>query len=117
MGPFRSRMSDRLRLGEEIADRCLYALVNEGARILEEGYALRASDIDIIYLNGYGFPAHRGGPMWYADTVGLKKVLARVEEFHREHGELWEPAPLLKQLAEQGKTFADWGKTESAAAR
>ncbi len=59
----------------EIVDRCLYALVNEGARILEEGYALRASDIDIIYLNGYGFPAYRGGPMWYADTVGLKKVL------------------------------------------
>ena len=102
---------------DEITDRCLYALVNEGARILEEGYALRASDIDIIYLNGYGFPAHRGGPMWYADTVGLKKVLARIEEFHREHGELWEPAPLLKQLADQGKTFADWGKTETAAAR
>ena len=101
---------------EEITDRCLYALVNEGARILEEGYALRASDIDIIYLNGYGFPAHRGGPMWYADTVGLKKVLARIEEFHRQHGELWEPAPLLKQLADQGKTFADWGKTETAAA-
>jgi 3-hydroxyacyl-CoA dehydrogenase len=100
---------------EEIADRCLYALVNEGARILEEGYALRASDIDIIYLNGYGFPAHRGGPMWYADTVGLKKVLARVEEFHRQHGELWEPAPLLKHLAEQGKSFADFGKEEAAA--
>ena len=102
---------------EEITDRCLYALVNEGARILEEGYALRASDIDIIYLNGYGFPAHRGGPMWYADTVGLKKVLARIEEFHRQHGELWEPAPLLKRLAAENKTFADWGKTETAAAR
>ncbi|HZC65928.1 MAG TPA: 3-hydroxyacyl-CoA dehydrogenase NAD-binding domain-containing protein [Candidatus Dormibacteraeota bacterium] len=100
---------------EEITDRCLYALVNEGARILEEGYALRASDIDIIYLNGYGFPAHRGGPMWYADTVGLKKVLARIEEFHKAHGELWEPAPLLKQLAEQGKSFADFGKQEAAA--
>ena len=62
----------------EIVDRCLYALVNEGARILEEGFALRASDIDIIYLNGYGFPAYRGGPMWYADTVGLKKVYERV---------------------------------------
>ncbi len=100
---------------EEIADRCLYALVNEGARILEEGFALRASDIDIIYLNGYGFPAHRGGPMWYADTVGLKKVLARIEEFHKAHGELWEPAPLLKRLADQGKSFADFGKQESAA--
>src|SRR5258706_433344 len=70
----------------EITDRCLYALVNEGARILEEGYARRASDIDIIYLNGYGFPAHRGGPMWYADTVGLKQVCDRVSEFHRQHG-------------------------------
>jgi 3-hydroxyacyl-CoA dehydrogenase len=100
---------------EEITDRCLYALVNEGARILEEGYALRASDIDIIYLNGYGFPAHRGGPMWYADTVGLKNVLARLEEFHKAHGELWEPAPLLKRLADQGKTFADFAKQEAAA--
>jgi 3-hydroxyacyl-CoA dehydrogenase len=100
---------------EEITDRCVYALVNEGARILEEGYALRASDIDIIYLNGYGFPAYRGGPMWYADTVGLKKVYERVSEFHRQHGEIWQPAPLLKRLAEQGKTFAQFGKEESVA--
>jgi 3-hydroxyacyl-CoA dehydrogenase len=100
----------------EITDRCLYALVNEGARILEEGYALRASDIDIIYLNGYGFPAHRGGPMWYADTVGLKQVCDRVSEFHRQHGEIWRPAPLLKRLADQGKTFAEFGKEEGAAA-
>jgi 3-hydroxyacyl-CoA dehydrogenase len=101
---------------EEIVDRCLYALVNEGARILEEGYALRAVDIDIIYLNGYGYPAHRGGPMWYADTVGLKKVYERVCEFHRQQGETWEPAPLLKQLAEQGKGFADFKKEQGAAA-
>jgi 3-hydroxyacyl-CoA dehydrogenase len=101
---------------EEIVDRCIYALVNEGARILEEGYALRAVDIDIIYLNGYGFPAYRGGPMWYADTVGLKNVYARILEFHQQHGELWEPAPLLKQLAEQGKTFADYNKEQHAAA-
>jgi 3-hydroxyacyl-CoA dehydrogenase len=100
----------------EITDRCLYALVNEGARILEEGYALRASDIDIIYLNGYGFPAHRGGPMWYADTVGLKQVYERISEFHRLHGEIWQPAPLLKRLAGQGKTFAEFGKEEGAAA-
>src|SRR6202790_4152225 len=100
----------------EITERCLYALVNEGARILEEGYALRASDIDIIYLNGYGFPAHRGGPMWYADTVGLKHVYERISEFHRQHGEIWQPAPLLQQLAEQGKTFADFGKEAGAAA-
>jgi len=100
----------------EIVDRCVYALVNEGARILEEGIALRPGDIDIIYLNGYGFPASRGGPMWYADTVGLKKVYERVQEFHRQHGEIWEPAPLLKQLAEQGKGFADFNKEQHAAA-
>ena len=99
----------------EIVDRCIYALVNEGARILEEGYALRACDIDVIYLNGYGFPAYRGGPMWYADTVGLKQVLARISEFHRQHGEIWQPAPLLMRLADQGKTFAQFGKEEGAA--
>jgi len=96
----------------EITARCIYALVNEGARILQEGYALRASDIDIIYLNGYGFPAYRGGPMWYADTVGLKQVYDRVCELHRQHGETWRPAPLLQQLALEGKTFADFGKEE-----
>jgi 3-hydroxyacyl-CoA dehydrogenase len=101
---------------EEIVDRLIYALVNEGARILEEGYALRAVDIDIIYLTGYGFPAHRGGPMWYADTVGLKKVYDRISEFHKQHGELWEPAPLLKRLVEEGKGFADFDKQASAAA-
>ena len=94
----------------EIVERCVYALVNEGARILEEGYALRAVDIDMIYLNGYGFPAYRGGPMWYADTVGLKKVYERVCEFREAHGELWEPAPLLKQLAVNHDTFAHFQK-------
>jgi 3-hydroxyacyl-CoA dehydrogenase len=100
----------------EITDRCLYALVNEGARILEEGYALRASDIDIIYINGYGFPAYRGGPMWYADTVGLARIYDRISEFHSQHGELWQPAPLLKQLAQQGQTFADFGREQGATA-
>ncbi len=92
---------------DEIIERCLYVMINEGARILEEGYALRASDIDIIYLTGYGFPAYRGGPMWYADTVGIKKVYDRVCEFHRRHGELWEPAPLLRRLAQEGGAFAN----------
>jgi 3-hydroxyacyl-CoA dehydrogenase len=91
---------------EEIVDRCIFALVNEGARLLEEGIALRAVDIDIVYLNGYGFPSWRGGPMFYADIVGLKNVLARIEEFEKRHGpELWSPAPLLKRLAEAGATF------------
>ena len=101
---------------DEILDRCLFALVNEGARILEEGYALRAVDIDIIYLNGYGFPAYRGGPMWFADTVGLAKVYDRVCEFERQHGELWRPAPLLAQLAKQGQGFADFRAEHSVTA-
>jgi 3-hydroxyacyl-CoA dehydrogenase len=109
-------ISQRQIAAGEITDRCLYALVNEGARILEEGCALRASDIDIIYINGYGFPAHRGGPMWYADTVGLRQVCDRVSEFHRQHGEIWRPAPLLERLADEGKRFADFGKEESASA-
>src|SRR6185436_1915617 len=93
---------------DEILERCLYAMINEGARILEEGYALRAADIDTIYLSGYGFPSYRGGPMWYADSVDLKKILQTIQEFHRTHGELWEPAPLLRKLVEQGHTFAEW---------
>jgi 3-hydroxyacyl-CoA dehydrogenase len=101
---------------DEIIERTQYALINEGAKILEEGIALRAVDIDIIYINGYGYPAWRGGPMWYADTVGLKKVYDRVLQFHEEHGELWEPAPLLKRLAEEGKTFAEFDKEKTKAA-
>ena len=94
----------------EIIERTIYALVNEGAKILEDGIALRAVDIDIVYLMGYGFPAHRGGPMKYADTVGLKTVLGKIEEFHAKHGKLWTPSKLLRELAEQGKTFAAWDK-------
>jgi 3-hydroxyacyl-CoA dehydrogenase len=93
---------------EEIIERSVYVMINEGARILEEGHAQRAADIDVIYCTGYGFPGYRGGPMWYADTVGLKNVYARVHEFHKQYGHLWEPAPLLKRLAEEGRSFADW---------
>ena len=93
---------------EEIIERTIYALVNAGAKRLEEGMALRPVDIDIIYLNGYGFPAYRGGPMWYADTIGLDKVYSRVSEFHDQHGLWWEPSALLKQLAAEGKTFSRW---------
>lgn len=100
---------------QEIVDRCIYALVNEGARILEDGIALRAGDIDVIYINGYGFPAYRGGPMWYADTVGLKSVYERVSDFHHRFGELWEPAPLLKRLALEGGTFAEFTTARAVA--
>jgi 3-hydroxyacyl-CoA dehydrogenase len=90
----------------EIVERCIYALVNEGARILEEGIALRAVDIDMVYLTGYGFPLYRGGPMFYADTVGLKNVIAAMEKYRKGYrGECWEIAPLLAQLAGEAKTF------------
>src|SRR6516162_653258 len=106
----------RVISSDEIVDRCIYAMVNEGARILEQGYALRATDIDIIFLYGYGFPSHRGGPMWYADRVGLDKVYNRVCGFQRQSGAQWEPAPLLKQLASQGKTFSDFQTGRGVAA-
>ena len=86
----------------------MYALANEGALILQEGIALRSVDIDIVYLYGYGFPAWRGGPMKYADTVGLKKVYDRICHYHETQGFWWEPAPLLKELAENGYTFSEW---------
>jgi 3-hydroxyacyl-CoA dehydrogenase len=92
---------------EEIVERCIYALINEGARILEEGAAQRASDIDVIYLNGYGFPGWRGGPMFFADRTGLPSVLARISEFHRAFGDRWAPAPLLARLAGDRRTFRD----------
>jgi 3-hydroxyacyl-CoA dehydrogenase len=101
---------------QEIVDRCILALVNEGARILQDGIALRPADIDVIYINGYGFPPHRGGPMWYADTIGLKQVYDRICQFNVQHGERWEPAPLLKQLALQGRRFSDLGQGQSVAA-
>ena len=94
---------------EEIVERLIYALVNEGAYILEEGIALRASDIDMVYLTGYGFPAFRGGPMFYASTVGLPKVLESIKRFQSGYqGSVWKPAPLLERLANEGKSFSDY---------
>ncbi|MBL8144015.1 MAG: 3-hydroxyacyl-CoA dehydrogenase, partial [Acidobacteria bacterium] len=90
---------------DEIVARITTALANEGARILEEGYALRASDIDVIYVHGFGFPRHRGGPMFYADTLGLATVLARVKDYRARFGDYWTPAPLLEHLVEQGRGF------------
>ncbi len=97
-------ITPRTVTNEEIVERTVYALVNEGARILEEGIALRSVDIDMVYVMGYGFPARRGGPMFYADTLGLAKVLERVRAFG------WTPAPLLVQLAESGGRFTDWSR-------
>ncbi len=92
---------------DEVVERCIFALVNEGARILDEGIAARASDIDIVYLNGYGFPLHRGGPMLYADIVGLPNVVRALRRFAAEPGAdaSWQPAPLLVTLADEGRTF------------
>ncbi|HEX6156222.1 MAG TPA: 3-hydroxyacyl-CoA dehydrogenase NAD-binding domain-containing protein [Burkholderiales bacterium] len=91
---------------QEIVERLIYALVNEGAHILEEGIALRASDIDMVYLTGYGFPPYRGGPMFYADTVGLDQVLSSIQSFQKGYqGAQWQPAPLLVKLAKQGRKF------------
>ncbi len=99
---------------EEIIARCLYPLVNEGAKILEEGIAQRASDIDIVYVFGYAFPAAKGGPMFYADQVGLEDVYASILEFQQKHGESnWRPAKLLRELAESGGSFADWDKRQN----
>jgi 3-hydroxyacyl-CoA dehydrogenase len=95
---------------EEILQRCLYPLINEGALILEEGIAQRPSDIDVVYVFGYAFPAAKGGPMHYADQVGLKNVYDKICEFRERDGEMyWKPAPLLEKLAKEGKTFAEWG--------
>ncbi len=99
---------------EEILKRCLYPLVNIGAQILDEGMALRASDIDIIYINGYGFPAYRGGPMFWADQIGLASVLEDIKRYHAEIGERWAPAPLLEKLVAEGKSFADFDREASA---
>jgi len=101
IGVERRQISD-----QEIVARLIFALVNEGALILEEGIAMRASDIDMVYLTGYGFPLHRGGPMFYADTVGLPNVLMSMAQFAKgRHGDAWKPAPLLVHLAAEGRTF------------
>jgi 3-hydroxyacyl-CoA dehydrogenase len=99
----------------EIVERCLYALINEGARIVADGSTQRASDIDVIYANGYGFPSWRGGPMFHADRVGLAAIHARIQELARDYGERWTPAPLLTELAESGKTFRDLDRERATA--
>ena len=101
MGIKRRAMSET-----EIIKRCLYGMINEGARLLEQGIALRPSDIDVTYLTGYGFPAHHGGPMFLADRIGLDQVLADIRRLHAEYGYWWQPAPLLEKLVREGRNFA-----------
>lgn len=92
---------------QEILERCIYPMINEGAKILEEGVAIRPGDIDIVWINGYGFPAYRGGPMCYGDIVGLPAVLEAMRGYESTHGDVWKPAPLLQRLAAEGKGFGE----------
>ena len=92
---------------EEILERCVYPMINEGAKILEEGMAIRASDIDIVWLNGYGWPLYRGGPMFYGDLIGLPKVLEKMKTFQAQMGEEFKPSALLERLVAEGKSFKD----------
>jgi 3-hydroxyacyl-CoA dehydrogenase len=108
----RRRISD-----QEIVERLVFSLVNEGARILEEGIAMRASDIDMVYLNGYGFPVYRGGPMLYADSVGLYNVARRMRQFAqnpRTDRRFWQPAKLIEKLAAEGGTFASFDAAKAS---
>jgi len=105
LGVSRRTISD-----EEIIQRCVLAMTNEGAKIVEEGIAQRASDIDVVYLTGYGFPTHRGGPMFWADAMGLYNVASLIQKFaaipNRLANQAWHPAPLLLELAAKGRTFS-----------
>ena len=99
----------RAHSADEIVERCLYPLINEGMRILEEGVALRASDVDVVWCAGYGFPRYRGGPMFYADSIGLKTVLDGMLKYRDQFGPMhWQPAPLLTRLVSEGRTLAQW---------
>jgi 3-hydroxyacyl-CoA dehydrogenase len=101
-------MTPRPVTAEQIVERCLLALINEAAHILEEGIAQRPSDIDLVYINGYGFPAHRGGPLFYADQLGLPNIVRALERIASEPAartRAWTPAPLLQRLAAESKTF------------
>ena len=100
---------------DEILSRIMVALANEGANVLDEHIAIRPGDIDVIYAYGFGYPRHRGGPMAYADSLGLPHVLAKVNEYRARFGDHWQPAPLLERLAASGKGFYDVSTAASAA--
>jgi 3-hydroxyacyl-CoA dehydrogenase len=102
---------------EEIVERLLHPLVNEGARIVEEGIAIRASDIDVVYVNGYGFPAYKGGPMFWAESQGLARVVHTMQRLAPTHGARWRPAALLERLVASGEGFRDAARAGGAGAR
>jgi 3-hydroxyacyl-CoA dehydrogenase len=103
----KSGVNSRTISDEEIVERCIYPMINEGAKILEEGKAIRSSDIDIVWINGYGWPVYRGGPMFYGDTVGLDKVLAKMKEWQSQMGDAFKPSALLEKLVAEKKKFSD----------
>jgi 3-hydroxyacyl-CoA dehydrogenase len=103
----RSGVNPRHISDEEILERCVYPMINEGAKILEEGKAIRASDIDVVWENGYGWPVYRGGPMFYGDQIGLSKVLDKMKQFEGEMGAVFKPSALLEKLVAEGKRFQD----------
>jgi len=94
---------------DEILEGCVYPMINEGFKILEEGNAIRASDIDIVCINGYGWPVSRGGPMFYGQQIGLEKVLAKMQEFEKAHGSEFKPSALLERMVSEGKSYAEMG--------
>jgi 3-hydroxyacyl-CoA dehydrogenase len=101
----------------EIVERCLLQLINVGAQVLESGVAMRAADIDVVWVHGYGFPRHLGGPMFHADSLGLNHVLGRIEHYAvrmKNRNDYWRPAPLLEKLAQQGRSFANWDSERTA---
>ena len=98
---------------QEIVERCLLSLINVGAMVLEEGIAARAADIDVVWTSGYGFPRHLGGPMFYADALGLPLVLERIRHYHETLGHYWRPAALIERLAAEGASFEQWDKTSA----
>jgi 3-hydroxyacyl-CoA dehydrogenase len=100
---------------DEILKRCMYLLVNEAAKILAEGIAARPGDVDVVWVYGYAFPAFRGGPLRWADSVGLKSIVDDMLAFERAHGGYWAPAPLLRELAASGGTFGAWKRAAASA--
>jgi 3-hydroxyacyl-CoA dehydrogenase len=110
-------IAQRAHSGDEIVERCIYPLINEGFRILEEGVALRASDVDVVWCAGYGFPRYRGGPLFYADTIGLKTVHDGILKYRDLFGPMhWQPAPLLARLANEGRTLRQWDAARNSEA-